>query len=65
MTTIKELFIEIIESSRERLKNPVIGAFIFSWIAINWRIILLLVYSDQAIEDKIRIIEELLSQYLL
>lgn len=58
MTTIRELLIEIIESLRERLKNPIIGAFIFSWLAINWRIVLVLLYSNQTIEERIGIIEE-------
>lgn len=30
---------------KERLKRPYVGAFILSWIAINWKIIILLFFS--------------------
>lgn len=58
MTTIKDLVISFFETSKERLKNPAISAFILSWLAINWRIVLILVFSDTSIEERIDLIEE-------
>lgn len=58
MTSFKEFFLSLFESARERLKNPVIGTFVFAWSAINWRIILILVSSERTIEEKIKFIEE-------
>jgi hypothetical protein len=58
MTSFKELLFSFFEASRERLKNPAIGTFALSWIAINWRFVAVLFFSDNKLEDRIRIIEE-------
>jgi len=47
----------ILDNSKDRLKNPFIGAFVFAWIAINWRPIVTLLFSDQNITDRIEKIE--------
>ncbi|MFM7854503.1 MAG: hypothetical protein ACKO96_21910 [Flammeovirgaceae bacterium] len=65
MTTIKELLQSLLESSRDRLKNPVVSAFIFSWVVINWRILGILLLSDKVIEDKIKYIEDCYTDYYL
>ncbi|MEQ9468435.1 MAG: hypothetical protein RLN88_13555 [Ekhidna sp.] len=57
MTTFKDFFLSFFESARERLKNPVIGTFIFAWSALNWRIIFILILSDTTIEERIELIE--------
>lgn len=54
---MKELLKTFFETSKERIKNPFIGAFIFSWIAINWKPVLLLIFSTKTIEGKITYIE--------
>lgn len=65
MTSIKELLQSLLESSRDRLKNPIVSAFIFSWTVINWRILGILLFSDKTIEDKISYIEECYTDYNL
>ena len=57
MNSIKELIFSMFETSRDRIKNPITGAFMFSWIIINWRIILILIFSAKKVEDKIAYIE--------
>ena len=57
MNSIKEFFLSFIESTKDRLKNPMIGAFIIAWVAINWRFIFILFFSNKKIEDKITFIE--------
>ncbi|AZJ35230.1 hypothetical protein [Tenacibaculum singaporense] len=50
---MKDIFNSIFKSSEERLKNPFIGTFIISFIAINWKPIMVLIISDKKIEDRI------------
>lgn len=56
--TFSELIQNIIDSSKERIKNPVVGAFICSFIVCNWRPIFLLMFSDMKMEDKIYVVNE-------
>ncbi|MCH7523557.1 MAG: hypothetical protein IIC74_00760 [Bacteroidetes bacterium] len=57
MTSFKEIILSLFEASRERLKNPAIGTFILSWMAINWRFLAILFFSDSSLIDRIRLIE--------
>lgn len=51
-----ELIKNILEASRERLKNPILGTYSISFILINWRPILFLLFSSETIENKIIVI---------
>lgn len=55
---MKDIFNSIFKSSEERLKNPFIGTFIISFIPINWKPIIILLFSDKKIEDRINYILE-------
>lgn len=57
MKSIKEFIISFFESAKDRLKNPVIGAFIMAWVAVNWRFIAILLFSSKTIEQKIEFVE--------
>lgn len=57
MNSIKEFFLSFIESTKDRLKNPMIGAFVIAWVAVNWRFLAILFFSSKKIEDKITFIE--------
>lgn len=57
MNSLKEFFLSFFESAKDRLKNPMIGAFVTAWIAINWRFLAILFFSSKKIEDKISFIE--------
>ncbi|WP_179335334.1 hypothetical protein [Winogradskyella costae] len=50
---MKDIIKSFLDASRERIKNPLIGTFIISWIAINWRPIMILLFSDQKVENRI------------
>lgn len=54
---MKELIKSFFESSRERIKNPLIGTFAISWVLINWKPIFILFLSDLTIEKRIHEIE--------
>lgn len=54
--TITDLFKDLIETSKERLKTPVSGAFVFSFIVWNWRAIAILLFSNATIEDRIVVV---------
>ncbi|MCW3161144.1 hypothetical protein [Chryseobacterium oryctis] len=53
---MKDILSSIFETNKERLKNPIIGSFLTSWILINWKPILILIFSSKNIEDKIKFI---------
>lgn len=54
--TITELIKDLIDTSKERLKTPISGAFLITFIIYNWRPILFLIFSEASIEDKIIVI---------
>jgi hypothetical protein len=47
---------DLIDSGKERLKTPITGAFVFSFLVWNWRPIAVLFFSSAPIEDKIVLI---------
>ena len=55
--TFSQLLRDIFESSRERIKTPITGAFITAFILYNWRPILQLIFSKMAMEDRITIVD--------
>ena len=57
MNSLKEFFLSFFESAKDRLKNPMIGAFVIAWIAVNWRFLAILFFSSKTIEQKIEFIE--------
>lgn len=54
--TITDLIKDFIDTSKERLKTPISGAFLWSFIIYNWRPIVLLLFSKSSIENKIIVI---------
>ena len=46
----------LIDSAKERLKTPITGAFIWSFIIYNWRPIAVLFFSNAPIEDRIVVV---------
>lgn len=55
---MREIINSFLDNSKERIKNPFIGAFIISWIAFNWKPIIILLFSEKEIEQKINFINE-------
>lgn len=56
--TIVDLIKDLIDSSKERLKTPISGAFVWAFIIYNWRPIVELIFSNVSIEDRIYIIDQ-------
>ncbi len=54
--TFADLFNSLLESSKERIKNPLLGSIFTCFIIYNWRPIFFLLFSKQPIEDTIEII---------
>ena len=54
--TIQDLIKDLIDTSRERLKTPISGAFLWSFLIFNWRPIVLLMFSSASIENRIIVI---------
>ena len=50
---MNNFFKTILETSRDRLRNPLISSFIFSWLIFNWKGILIILFSKKSIENRI------------
>lgn len=51
--TIADLFKELHDTAKERIKNPIIGAFICSFLVCNWQAFFILFFSEMSIEERI------------
>jgi len=47
----------LFKTSEERIKNPIIGSFLTSWLIFNWKPLLFFIFTKKLIEDKIIYIE--------
>lgn len=56
--TVVDLIKSVMDASKERLKTPISGAFLWSFILYNWRPIAELFFSKVTIEDRIYIINQ-------
>jgi hypothetical protein len=54
---MKTIILNLLDSSRERLKNPIVGSFIIAWLVLNWKPISIFLFEDLQMIEKIRIIE--------
>ncbi|WP_348823852.1 hypothetical protein [Flavobacterium aestuarii] len=55
---MKEIINSILDSTKERLKNPLLGSFIFSWFIFNWKPIFHIIFSNNSIENKIDFVSD-------
>ncbi|NRE95004.1 hypothetical protein HRF84_08105 [Klebsiella variicola] len=49
----KEVYSSVKSNSSERVKNYYFGAFLFSWLTINWKFVLTILFSESKIEERI------------
>ncbi|ROS02968.1 hypothetical protein [Raoultella terrigena] len=63
----RDMYSSLRQTSIERAKSPVLGAFIFSWLGFNWQMIAILIFSKREIEERLIYIQEHydLSSYLI
>lgn len=57
MTTIRDSIDELLTSLRERFTNPLVFAFICSWIAWNWRVVVVLLWTNSANDLNVSIVQ--------
>ena len=55
---MKEIINSILDSTKDRLKNPLLGSFVFSWLIFNWKPLFYILFSKNSIENKIDFITE-------
>ncbi|WP_288454652.1 hypothetical protein [uncultured Enterobacter sp.] len=55
---IRDIFNSFRQTSLDRVKSPFLGAFVFSWVAFNWQAIIILMFSDKAIEKRLASVNE-------
>ena len=53
-----DLFAELRAQARERIKSPLLGPFMIGWIVSNWKMVSILLVSNQSIEQRILHIDE-------
>lgn len=55
---MKEVFESILQSAKDRVTNPILGAFVISWLIFNWDAIACFLYSTEDIEYRISCAKE-------
>jgi hypothetical protein len=55
---MREILNSFLDNSKERIKNPFLGAFIISWVAFNWKPVIILFFSEKEVEQKISFINQ-------
>jgi hypothetical protein len=53
---LKEVIVSLRKTSSERISNPFYGVFILTWIAFNWESVAILLFSDMAMDERVRFI---------
>lgn len=54
---IRDLLAASRQTSLERVKNPALGAFVFSWLGFNWQMLAILIFSKKPMEVRIEYIQ--------
>lgn len=55
---LKDLVNSIFLSTSERLKNPFVGSFIIALLLLNWKVILIVLFSDLNMIDRISYVSQ-------
>lgn len=56
--TFADLFKDIIDSSKDRVKTPISGSYVLAFVLWNWRPIALLIFEETSITQKIIVINK-------
>lgn len=57
MNQFIELIRDLIDTSKERIKNPFVGSYVIAFCIVNWKSIFLLFFSNGSIEYKLCVIQ--------
>lgn len=63
MTEFFKFIEKIREGAKERLKNPLIFAFLCAWVIMNWQPIFIFLYSKKPIEERISYLQSEYENY--
>jgi len=58
LMTFTELLKSIYDSSKDRMKTPISGAYVLAFVVWNWRPIFLLIFEETSITNKIIVIND-------
>lgn len=61
MSFFKELFSSMKFNARERTTNIYIGSFAFSWVTINWKFWIILLFGDGIIDSRIEHVSKIIN----
>lgn len=50
---LKEIYASVKSNANERVRNYYVGAFLFSWVTVNWQFVLTMLFSESKIEERI------------
>jgi len=53
---MKDFFQNLLHTSSERVKNPFISSFTIAWVIINWKPILIIIFSTLTIEERVEFV---------
>ncbi|MGG4663592.1 hypothetical protein [Providencia vermicola] len=51
----KEIVQAVSEAAKDRIKNPVMATFVISWCVFNWNSLLILIFGNDSIQQKVQI----------
>ncbi|EJD6400492.1 hypothetical protein M0H77_RS09965 [Providencia rettgeri] len=51
----KEIVQAVTEAAKDRIKNPVMATFVISWCVFNWSSLLVLIFGNDSIQQKVQI----------
>lgn len=54
--TFPDLIKSLLDSSKERIKTPIVGGFMIAFFFFNWRVLAVLFFSNATVEDRIIVI---------
>lgn len=60
---IKEIITSLKDASLERIKSPFLGSFAIAWVITNWKLTFTLLFSKEHIEEVIKNVAPLASNY--
>ncbi len=54
----KEIFASFKQNSVERIRNPYVGAFVFSWFGFNWQTLSIMLFSKKDVIERVEYVKQ-------
>ena len=55
---LKELIDSMKSAAVNRVSSPIFGAYVIAWAAINWKLLVVLLFNDQSIRETLDLVEK-------